>query len=619
MRFLLVAILFALAVAVFTAVTKFGYQSSLETELSQQAKAALTEAGLSGIEVDFDHHNAVLTGYVESAEEHDEALKIVAKSLPMAVVPPIEESAIAIKPTLPPHLRIEREADSKVVKLRGVLSINGQTNRELLVGRLHALQSVETVDNGITFDARQLPFPKTAELASLSESLIKHPGTVLITFEKGTLTIKGEVPNAGLKEGLMELANLIDATSIDDRITVPEPTRKLEPSNFSFTRNRFGVTISGTLADAESKNALLGVLKSTDSNLDIKERIETSDDYIQSIWEENAKEILPVVLTTLKGEMTAEFTPERARINGQVKTQEDLETVSKAFEAISSLPDAPSILMDVSVKESASDGPALHLLAVFNEGTLTLTGIVPSVKFFAALKEDLEQRGSEITLVDELKETPSAGGSEWVDQLTDLFVEFDGRLDSAVVTIKNDKVSLEGETLEPAANQLIQNVIINIFPSHFSIDNQLVSKVEEPFPTPQLAPEEATKLKEGLKALPIYFGSNSEIVDNDGKEKIEAIAKLIKEAAVPLTLKVTGFADNVGNAAYNRELSLRRANAVIATMVSNGITKDTMTSDSVGEDVSNVSRSERWKARRVEVSIVDEPSPSEAPQEGGQE
>jgi len=264
MRFLPFAILFAIAVAAFTLITKYGYQNSLEAELSQQAEAALNEAGPTGVAVDFEYHNAILSGEVESREQQEEALRIVAETLPMTVVPTLEESTIGIKPTLPPLVRVERSAGSSTVSLSGTFSASGASNRKLLASRLSALEGIESVKNTLSLDPGQLPFPNAAALASLSESLLN-------------------------------------------------------------------------------------------------------------------------------------------------------------------------------------------------------------------------------------------------------------------------------------------------------------------------------------------FGSNSEIVNSKGKEKIEKIATLIKEAGVPVTLKVTGFADNLGTAEHNRELSLRRANSVVALMVSNGITKDTMSTDSVGEDVTNVSRSERWK------------------------
>ena len=605
MRFLLVAILFAVAVAALTLITTYGYQNSLEAELSQQAKVALDEAGLNDVEVNFRYHTAILSGEVESRKQQEQALQVVAETLPMAIIPPLEKATIGIKPTLSSLVKIERPAGSDIVKLSGVFSANGESNRELLAGRLAALEEVKTVENTLKLDPRQLPFPNTAALASLSEILIKHPGRTVIACEAGQLTIIGEVPNHGLKAGVMELASLIDGISIDDQVTVSEADKRLKPSHFSFTRNRFGITVSGTLASKEDRDALLKTIRSADSKLLVKNRVEISGDYIRGVWEENATKILPVVLTSLNGELTAEFTSEGARINGEVTTEEELSKARKALEGISSQPNAPSFLLDVSVKDSTSEGPEIQLLAKFNDGTLTFTGKVPSNAFFRELEKEMGE--SKITLVNNMEETASSDGETWVDQLALFFGEFEGRLHSGVVNIKNGKLKLEGETLEPSAKLMLQNVAVNILPGSFTIDNRLKNKEEEILPAPQLATKEETKLRQSLKELPIYFGSNSEVVNREGKEEVEKIAALIRDAGVPLKLMVTGFADNSGSAEHNRELSLRRANSVMVLMIENGINRDTMTADSVGEDVTNVSRSERWKARRVEVSIANDP------------
>ncbi|MEC8826462.1 MAG: OmpA family protein [Verrucomicrobiota bacterium] len=605
MRFLLVAILFAVAVAAFTLITTYGYQGRLEAELSQQAKVALNEAGLNDVEVNFQYHTAILSGEVESRNQQEQALQIVAETLPMAIIPPLEKAAIRIKPTLSSVVKIERPAGSDIVKLSGVFSASGESNRELLAGRLAALEEVETVENTLKLDPRQLPFPNTAALASLTEILIKHPGRTVVALEAGQLTMIGEVPNHGLKAGVMELASLIDGVSIDDQVTVLEADKRLKPSHFNFTRNRFGITVSGSLANKEDRAALLKTIRSADSKLPVKSRVEISEDYVRGVWEENATEILPVVLTSLNGELTAEFTSEGARINGEVTTEEEYSKVRKTLEEIISQPNAPSILMDVSVKDSKSEGPEIQLLAKFNDGTLTFTGKVPSSAFFRELEKEMGE--SKITLVNNMEETPSSEGETWVDQLALFFGEFEGRLHSGVVNIKNSKLKLEGETLEPSAKLMLQNVAVNILPGSFTIDNRLKNKEEEVLPAPRLATKEKNKLRKSLKALSIYFDSNSEVVDREGKENVEKIATLIEEAGVPLKLMVTGFADNLGSAEHNRELSLRRANSVMVLMIENGINRDTMTADSVGEDVSNVSRSERWKARRVEVSIANDP------------
>jgi OOP family OmpA-OmpF porin len=74
---------------------------------------------------------------------------------------------------------------------------------------------------------------------------------------------------------------------------------------------------------------------------------------------------------------------------------------------------------------------------------------------------------------------------------------------------------------------------------------------------------------------------------------------------------VTGFADNIGNAQYNLQLSLRRAESVEKALVASGIDPERVSKESKGEDVSRVSSRDRWKSRRVEIQLAPEENEKE--------
>ena len=59
-----------------------------------------------------------------------------------------------------------------------------------------------------------------------------------------------------------------------------------------------------------------------------------------------------------------------------------------------------------------------------------------------------------------------------------------------------------------------------------------------------------------------------------------------------------------GNAEYNKQLSMRRANSVVEALVSLGLDREKIEIKSKGEDVSGVSQNQLWKSRRVEVSLA---------------
>lgn len=74
---------------------------------------------------------------------------------------------------------------------------------------------------------------------------------------------------------------------------------------------------------------------------------------------------------------------------------------------------------------------------------------------------------------------------------------------------------------------------------------------------------------------------------------------------------VEGHTDNVGDAAYNVVLSQRRANAVRAYLVDEGVPSQSLTTSGLGMDrpiASNTTASGRQQNRRVEI-VVEEPAP----------
>ena len=119
---------------------------------------------------------------------------------------------------------------------------------------------------------------------------------------------------------------------------------------------------------------------------------------------------------------------------------------------------------------------------------------------------------------------------------------------------------------------------------------------------PQNVQVAINKLLEG-KTIEFAFGSD-EILDSSFPilNSISAILSKNKDARV----EIAGHTDSEGNAAYNRDLSQRRAAAVRRYLINRGIAAQQLTARGYGPDkplVANTTREGRQKNRRVEFNI----------------
>lgn len=603
MRFLLAAILFLSAVAVFTLIAKVVYQGSVEAELERQSVAALEAAGFDGVEVTFDHHDVHLTGFVDAVDDINVVHSIIQETTPVARLPESDLTEIVVRPTIPPSVFIESLSEADEVQLSGILGSDHENVKVLLGARLSTLGG-RTIGNQVEYDQKRLLFTTAAEFAAASVELIKHSESARISLDEGLFTLSGTVPNDGIKEGILELAAMVEAEEVIDEISVVDPKSFLKKSTLILTRNRFGVILNGALPSEESSADVVGILSAASPETLVNDRRGVSGDRIAGSWEAHAAEVLPGLIEHLTGEMTVEFTEEQIRLSGVTDSAEGREKILASIRPILEKDPEIEVLADLRIDDPNSrEGSPSTLRASYEEGLFVITGRVPDDTFVAALEEAVIALNPDILVKNDLKVVEDAQPADWIDQLGEFFVEALPRIEVGMFEFTESGLTLEGTTVEITDKAILQNVAVNSVPVGYSIENQLVH-ADDPFPMPELLPEARAELEVALKQLPIYFDTNSEIVNATGNEKAEAIAALLLKSGAPVQLLATGFADNVGNAQYNRELSLRRADAVVAALVALGISEENIATESEGEDVSGLSRSQRWKARRVEVSLA---------------
>lgn len=131
-----------------------------------------------------------------------------------------------------------------------------------------------------------------------------------------------------------------------------------------------------------------------------------------------------------------------------------------------------------------------------------------------------------------------------------------------------------------------------------------------PRPTPRPPPPSAplTQYLKAVLTVEVFFDFGKSVIRPEGKAALDSLLEKRKRQIATLeAVIVAGYTDGVGNNTYNNSLSLRRAKAVMAYMVGNGVESQRTHIEGRGSKypLADITSTEgRAKNRRVEITLV---------------
>ncbi|MEI6733231.1 MAG: OmpA family protein [Comamonadaceae bacterium] len=131
----------------------------------------------------------------------------------------------------------------------------------------------------------------------------------------------------------------------------------------------------------------------------------------------------------------------------------------------------------------------------------------------------------------------------------------------------------------------------------------VVAPPPPPAPAPAPQPPAATKVTYAADA---FFDFDKAVLKAEGKAKLDDLVGKVKSINLEVIIAV-GHTDSVGSDAYNQKLSVKRAEAVKAYLVTKGIEKNRVYTEGKGEKqpvADNKTKEGQAKNRRVEIEVV---------------
>ena len=126
-----------------------------------------------------------------------------------------------------------------------------------------------------------------------------------------------------------------------------------------------------------------------------------------------------------------------------------------------------------------------------------------------------------------------------------------------------------------------------------------------PAPAPAPVPPAVAASKVTF-AADAFFDFDKYVLKPEGRAKLDDLVSKIKDVNLEVIIAV-GHTDSIGTVAYNQKLSVRRAEAVKAYLVSKGIEKNRVYTEGKGKSqpiADNRTAEGRAKNRRVEIEVV---------------
>lgn len=233
----------------------------------------------------------------------------------------------------------------------------------------------------------------------------------------------------------------------------------------------------------------------------------------------------------------------------------------------------PRHLPTSSLQAARAERPAFHVLV--EDGQVTLSGTLreePAKQAVLARARQLFGT-TDIRIIDTLKVRPDMPAGAWEPSLPALLTALASMNGVSSLFIEGETATIKGTAASPSHKANLLQYATTSIGTGVRITDAVVLAASKSVPAP-IQPEPGnlqTRIAEILRGMVIDFRSNSSVLTPHGKSVLDTLVPLLRTAPAVL-IDIEGHTDQYGDPQYNLQLSHRRAEAVRAYLIAQGLT-----------------------------------------------
>ncbi len=368
---------------------------------------------------------------------------------------------------------------------------------------------------------------------------------------------------------------------------IPKPAVVLTPAavDIIWDDKKSHITLTGKVASEEVKSKLASELQQSIKGVEISNKIKVSPKTTAKLQHyDEVSDVIPRIIAKAYHAGAIKYSDEPASIEvtGLTESVKVYHNIQKDLAQLSTVNVQNKLFILPRFSVIKSDKSKSILIKGYVKDTASSLGIGSSVSQLSGYHKD-----NQIKLVKQCLDV------EWTDEKQKELARQLASLKNGKITYLNHKIiEIVGDTEDAAYKESMEAAYAN---SGVVVKLQLLT---ESLPDP--VESARSQLAKGLKECKVFFRSGSDYVAKKYDPKLNQVAELIKSSPDQTSIVVIGgYADNTGNPESNKQLSLKRARAVLRKLIAFGVPASRTEVQFFGAE----DNPDKAASRRVEIKV----------------